>query len=121
MDDIIKGKMLPIPSDCLPEYAEVIKRCWNLVPSKRPTFKETLAMLQFIYDQLTAEEVKKVESEVSSAVERVHSQEEIIPKVKEDDSDESFVQDEIGQGQGTELRKVSSDAESSPLQSPRDN
>jgi serine/threonine protein kinase len=87
MEDIVKGRMLPIPSDCPPEFSTIMKQCWNINPDKRPTFKQTLEMLQFIYDSLTAEEQKKVENEVESAVQRANSQ-TLLEKSFEDTDEE---------------------------------
>lgn len=38
--DICKGKRPEIVEGTIPEYAELMKRCWDNNPERRPTAKE---------------------------------------------------------------------------------
>ncbi len=36
----------PIPEDCPPEYANIIRQCWDDLPAKRPSANTTSALLE---------------------------------------------------------------------------
>lgn len=38
----------PIPADCAPKLAALIKRCWDQDPHKRPSFEDILVMLDTV-------------------------------------------------------------------------
>lgn len=44
--ELKSGKTLPIPDDIDPVLKDIITRCWNFDPNKRPTAKEIVAILQ---------------------------------------------------------------------------
>ncbi len=37
---IHKGERMPIPTECPPELANLITRCWSFDPDQRPPFSE---------------------------------------------------------------------------------
>ena len=44
-DDVLRGVRPTIPSDCWPEYSELMSQSWDPDPDKRPTFKYILSKL----------------------------------------------------------------------------
>jgi hypothetical protein len=51
---VIKGGRPPIPKDHFvsDEYVEMITRCWDQDPTKRPTFEEIERMLNKLIDEV---------------------------------------------------------------------
>lgn len=39
---VIDGARPKIPSECPPQLAELIKKCWDSDPAKRPTFQQII-------------------------------------------------------------------------------
>nr|UMO80375.1 Serine/threonine protein kinase [Pandoravirus aubagnensis] len=46
--DVIEGKRPPLPNDCPPALADLIKACWHAKPSKRPTMVDVIGALTTI-------------------------------------------------------------------------
>ena len=65
MDEVRKGICPAIPLDCPPEYASIIKICTSYDPEKRPTFKQTMEMLEVFYKQITEDDDKKLNNELA--------------------------------------------------------
>eukprot|EP01116_Phalansterium_solitarium_P025293 TRINITY_DN9590_c0_g2_i1.p1 TRINITY_DN9590_c0_g2~~TRINITY_DN9590_c0_g2_i1.p1 ORF type:complete len:976 (+),score=404.90 TRINITY_DN9590_c0_g2_i1:228-3155(+) len=53
---IDRGETLPIPADCPPRYADLMRACWDLEPSRRPSFRDVLQQLEPILDEAYAAE-----------------------------------------------------------------
>ncbi|XP_074659307.1 mitogen-activated protein kinase kinase kinase 20-like [Tubulanus polymorphus] len=52
-----KGERLTIPSSCPASFATLMKRCWNLDPKKRPSFRQMLISLDnLLGEDMLAEE-----------------------------------------------------------------
>ncbi|KAL6055426.1 Myotubularin-like phosphatase domain [Balamuthia mandrillaris] len=54
---ICNGEREDIPKECLPEFAELIQRCWQDDPSKRPPFVEIVETIDCIFQKYFGEEV----------------------------------------------------------------
>lgn len=54
MQKIFARETLPIPDNVDPLLKEIITRCWNFYPDKRPTAAEIVAILQQRLDQIPA-------------------------------------------------------------------
>ena len=42
MQAVLQGERLPKPENCPNELYEIMLKCWNAVPSQRPTFQDLL-------------------------------------------------------------------------------
>jgi tRNA A-37 threonylcarbamoyl transferase component Bud32 len=52
---VIGGHMPAVPGDCDERYAKLIRNCWHLDPSKRPSFREVLDRLGPLGDELDSD------------------------------------------------------------------
>jgi hypothetical protein len=43
-----KGLRPTMPEDCLPDYAELVRKCWSDLPANRPTFTTIIEELDKI-------------------------------------------------------------------------
>lgn len=43
--EVLEGRRPPVPSDCPPAIAAMMKKCWHSKAAKRPTMTEVLAFL----------------------------------------------------------------------------
>lgn len=48
---VVGGEMPEIPSDCNKKYAKLVRDCWQPDPSKRPTFRDVLDLLNPLYEE----------------------------------------------------------------------
>lgn len=69
MSDILKGVSPVIPPNCPEEIAAIMRVCWRINPAERPTFKETLAMLEAIQNDLESSNSGE-NSEMEEAINR---------------------------------------------------
>jgi serine/threonine protein kinase len=47
---ILQGETLEIPPSAPPPLYEIMKRCWDLKPSSRPTFRELYLLFRTLVD-----------------------------------------------------------------------
>ena len=61
------GMRLKNPSSCPKPIANIIQKCFDIQPAKRPDFKEIKDLLQSSYNTLFVEPSKKKEIKISSS------------------------------------------------------
>jgi serine/threonine protein kinase len=44
--EVVKGTRPPVPQDCPTEVSQLMEKCWDADPNKRPSFKEILRYLE---------------------------------------------------------------------------
>lgn len=49
---VISGNMPDVDKDCDPRYAELMKQCWEIDPTNRPSFREVIDRLGVLVDEL---------------------------------------------------------------------
>lgn len=49
---VISGNMPDVDKDCDPRYAELMKQCWEINPTNRPSFREVIDRLGVLVDEL---------------------------------------------------------------------
>ena len=53
IQDLLSSSARPtIPTNCPPVYAKLMERCWDNVPSGRPTFQSIVKTLQAVYETM---------------------------------------------------------------------
>lgn len=52
---VVDGDMPPVGNGCDPRYAQLVRECWQLDASKRPSFRECLDRLTVLADELEDE------------------------------------------------------------------